>query len=358
VSSTAIVPAVEYRPTFPSGYRPGVAVIGCGDIATSWHLPAYDKYGVRVAGVYDPAPAATAGIRERFPSVRRVFSTLDALLADEEIEIVDIATRPDVRPELVRRAIDAGKHVLAQKPLALDVRTARDLVDEAERRGVRLAVNQNGRWSPAWRIATLLIEEGAVGDVLAVTHLHDRPLPPLVGTHFDELEHFVIYDYFVHWIDITRCWFGGRTVTAVRARDYRAPDQPAEARSPWAAWVELEYADGESALIRSVGNARTERPGCPFWVHGTEGTIRGSVLLGSDFLELERNGVVSSYALEGAWYPDGFAGALAELMCAVAEDREPFNSARHNLLSLEMTLAACKSAEEGARAVSLDEVAS
>ena len=358
MSSTAIAPAVEYRPTFPVGYRLGVGLIGFGDIARSWHLPAYDKYGVRILGVYDPAPAATVGIRERFPSVQRVHPTLGELLADEEVEIVDIATRPDVRPELIRRAIAAGKHVLAQKPLALDVGTARELVDEAERRGVRFAVNQNGRWSPAWRIATLLVEQGAVGDVVAVTHLHDRPLPPLVGTHFDELEHFVIYDYFVHWIDITRCWLDGKTVTAVRARDYRTPDQPAEARSPWAAWVEFEYADGESALIRSVGNARTERPACPFWVHGTEGTIRGSVLLDSDFLELERNGLVSSYALEGAWYPDGFAGALAELMSAVVENREPFNSARHNLLSLQMTLAACKSAEEGARAVSLDEVAS
>jgi predicted dehydrogenase len=357
VSSTAIEP-VDYRPTFPLGYRPGVGLIGCGDIARSWHLPAYDKYGVRVVGVHDPAPEATAGIGERFPSVQRLFRTLEELLADEEIEIVDIATRPDVRPELIRRAISAGKHILAQKPLALDVRTARDLVDEAERRGLRFAVNQNGRWAPAWRIATLLIEQGAIGDVLAVTHLHDRPLPPLVGTHFDVLEHFVIYDYFVHWIDITRCWLDGKTVRAVRARDHRTPDQPAEARSPWAAWVELEYADGESALIRSVGNARTERPACPFWVHGSEGTIRGSVLLDSDFLELERNGFVSSYALEGAWYPDGFAGALGELVSAVAEDREPFNSARHNLLSLQMTLAACKSAEEGARAVSLDEVPS
>ena len=353
MSSTAIAPEVEYRPTFPADYRPGIGLIGFGDIARSWHMPAYEKYGVPVVGVYDPAPAATAGLRG--PTV---FATLEELLADDEIEIVDVATRPDVRPEVIRRAIAAGKHVLAQKPLALDVRTARELVEEAERHGIRFAVNQNGRWSPPWRIATLLIEQGAIGDVVAVTHVHDRPLPPLVGTHFDELDHFVIYDYFVHWIDISRCWLDGKPVTAVRARDYRTPDQPLEARSPWAAWVEIEYQDGASALIRSVGEGRTKRPSCPFWVHGTEGTIRGSVLLDSDFLELEREGVVSSFALEGAWYPDGFAGSLAELVSAVAEDREPFNSARHNLLSLRMTLAACKSAEEEARAVSLDEIPS
>ena len=348
--------SLDYRPTFPPGYRPGLGVVGCGDIARSWHLPAYAEYGVLVVGVYDPAPEATDGIRDRFPFVRHVFPSLDDLLADEDIEIVDVATRPDVRPELIRRALEAGKHVLAQKPLALDFRAARRLVEEADERGVRVAVNQNGRWSPPWRIATLLIEQGAIGDVIAVTHFLDRPLPPLVGTHFDELDHFVIYDYFAHWIDICRCWLDGRTVEAVRALDYRTPDQPAEARSPWAAWVEIHYEDGASALVRSVGEGRTERPSCPFWVHGTKGTIRGSVLLGSDFVELEQNGVNTRFALEGGWYPDGFAGALGELVTSIAEDREPFNSARHNLLSLQMTLAACRSAEEGGRAVSLYEI--
>jgi predicted dehydrogenase len=356
VTSVETEHRLDYRPTFPPGYRPGLGLVGCGDIARSWHLPAYAEYGVNVVGVYDPAPEATDGICDRFPFVRRVFSSLDELLVDEEIEIVDVATRPDVRPEVIRRAIDAGKHVLAQKPLALDLLAARRLADEAEERGLRVAVNQNGRWSPPWRIATLLIEQGAIGDVLAVTHFLDRPLPPLVGTHFDELDHFVIYDYFVHWIDICRCWLDGKTVQAVRALDYRTPDQPTEAKSPWAAWVEIHYAEGASALIRSVGEARTKRPSCPFWVHGTEGTIRGSVLLGSDFVELERKGVSSRYALEGAWYPDGFAGTLGELVTSIAENREPFNSARHNLLSLQMTLAACSSAEEGARAVSPDEI--
>jgi predicted dehydrogenase len=356
VTSAEAERSLDYRPSFPPNYRPGVGLIGCGDIARSWHLPAYAQYGVRVVGVYDPAPEATEGIRDRFPFVRRVFPSLDALLDDEEIEIVDVATRPDVRPELVGRALAAGKHVLAQKPLALDFRAARGLTDQAEERGLRVAVNQNGRWSPAWRIATLLIEQGEIGEILAVTHFHDRPLPPLVGTHFDELDHFVIYDYFLHWIDICRCWLDGKAVEAVRAFDYRTPNQPAEAKSPWAAWVEIHYADGANALIRNVGEAQTERPSCPFWVHGTKGTIRGSVLLGSDFLELERNGKSTRFPLEGAWYPDGFAGALGELVTAIAEDREPYHSARHNLLSLQMTLAACRSAEEGARAVSLDEI--
>ena len=77
----------------------------------------------------------------------------------------------------------------------------------------------------------------------------------------------------------------------------------------------------------------------------------------TDFVELERDGTSQRYALRGEWLPDGFAGTMAELCSAIAEDREPFNSARHNLLSLQMTLAACRSADEGGRPVALEEVA-
>jgi predicted dehydrogenase len=337
---------LEYRPSFPER-RGAIALIGCGTAAKELHLPAYEAWGVDVAGVFDAIPAATDGVRQR------VYGSLDELLADPEVVAVDVATRPADRAPLIRRSLEAGKHVLSQKPLALDLETAEGLVSLADSCGLRLAVNQNGRWAPQWRAATLLVQQGAVGDVFAITHLHDKQLPPLVGTHFDELEHFVIYDYDVHWIDISRCWLEHATPTEVRAWDYRTPDQPPHARSPWGAVVEIRYAAGENVLIRTVGDVQTSRPGALFWIHGTEGTIRGSVTKGAEFLELDAGGEVERFELEGAWYPDGMAGTLAELLSAVAEDREPYNSARHNLLSLELTLAACRSADLDGAAVML-----
>jgi hypothetical protein len=78
---------------------------------------------------------------------------------------------------------------------------------------------------------------------------------------------------------------------------------------------------------------------------------------GLELLELERDGTTSHFQLDGTWHTEGFAGALGELVTAIAEDREPFNSARHNLLSLQIMFAACRSAEEGSRPVTLDEIA-
>jgi len=261
---------MDHSPVFPASYRPGIGIVGCGSIVKEAHLPAYAAYGVEVVGVYDPAAAATEGLREQFPSVGRVFSSLDELLGHPEIEVVDIATHPAVRLDLIRRAIGAGKHVLAQKPLALDARAAREVVEEAERSGVTVAVNQNGRWAPPWRVATLLLEQGAIGEVVAVTHLHDHDFAWIVGSVFDEMPHFAIYDFSMHWVDITRCWLEGKTVATVRAVDYRTPNQPPASKGRWGAWVAVDYVDGSSALIRCIGSAVTERPGNPFWIHGTD----------------------------------------------------------------------------------------
>jgi len=212
------LPEINYQPSFPAGYSPGVGIIGCGAVVKRSHLTAYAKSGVNVAGVYDLRPEATQGVCEQF-NVSRVCGTLDELLEDPSIEVVDIATPPEVRVPLMRQALEAGKHILAQKPLA-------PTVEEADDRGLKLAVNQNGRWLPPWRISTLLIQEAVIGDVLAITHLYDMKHGWTIGTHFDNMDHFVIYDFSIHRLDIIRCWMDCRTPVTIRAREYRTPNQP------------------------------------------------------------------------------------------------------------------------------------
>jgi len=336
---------IAYKPQIPAGFQAGIGLIGCGTIARVGHLPAYQKYGLKVVGVYDIRPEAVDGVQEQF-GIEKVYGSVEELLADPRIEVVDIATHPVERVPLIKQAILAGKHVLSEKPLAPDCDSAREMIALAERHGVKLAVNHSGRWGPPWRAATVLIEQGTIGEPFEVTHLFDVNFGWWIpGTVFDKLKNYEIYDYAVHWIDITRCWMGDKKVLGVRAREYRTPHQPENSIAPYGMWIELVYADGSNAMIRSVGSAETKKGGHLFWVHGSEGTLRGSVQLGSDYIELERDDLQARYHLEGAWYPDGFAGAMGELLCAIAEQREPFHSARHNLLSLQLTLAACQSSD-------------
>jgi predicted dehydrogenase len=342
----------DTAPRFPSD-RGGVAILGAGTIAQSAHLPAYARFDVGVVGVWSRTPATTARVRDRFPFVGRVYASAEELLADPEVRFVDLATGPEGRLDWIAAAIDAGKHVLAQKPLTLsaaDLARLPALLDRAAAAGIRIAVNHNGRWAPPWRAASLLIRDGAIGEIVGVTHLHDKPLPPLAGTPFDDVPHMLLTDYLLHWVDITRGWLadgGAGTVREVQAVDARVPGQPAEARNPWSATLAMSTDSGASASLRITGSNVSSEPGCPFWVHGTTGTLRGSVLLDSDRLELDDGTTRTPVKLSGAWFVDGFAATMGELMCAVADNRDPENSAADAARSVAVVLAARDSAERG-----------
>ena len=344
--------SLDTGPRFPED-RGGVAILGAGTIAQSAHLPAYAQHDVGVTGVWSRTPATTETIRDRFPFVGRVYPSAEALLADPEVRYVDLATGPEGRLDWMEAAVDAGKHVLAQKPLTLsaaDLDLLPELLARADAAGVRIAVNHNGRWAPPWRAATLLVRDGRIGDLVGVTHLHDKPLPPIVGTSFDALPHMLLTDYLLHWVDITRTWLAdghAGQVNSVQAADSRVPGQPDKARNPWAATLSMTAATGATAVLRVTGNVVSSAPGCPFWVHGTAGTLRGSVLLDSDRLEIDDGQAITPVPLRGAWFVDGFAAALGELMCAVAEDRQPENSAADAAESVRLVLAARESAEGG-----------
>lgn len=338
----------DYRPRFPER-RMAVGVLGCGQIARNAHLPAYAQYDVPVVAVCD-RPEVVATLGDVLPEGATVYEDLDAFLADPCIEVVDIATGPLGRVELIERCLAAGKHVLAQKPVVAslkDLEALEEITARAAERGLHVAVNQNGRWAPAWRLTTLLVRSGAIGDVVGVTHLHDKPLPPIAGTPFDDIDHMLLADYLVHWFDITRCWMGGTQIDTVAAFDSRVPGQPDTAKNPWHGTVHVGTAEGASAMIRVVGNAHAKKGGCPFWVHGTRGTIRGSILLGSDRVELEVDGTTTSYALAGQWFVDGFAGTMGELQSAVAEGRTPENSVAHVAASVRLGAAALDAVSTG-----------
>jgi len=355
------VESPDTSPRFPHD-RSGVAILGCGTIAQSAHLPAYRDHGVGVSGVWSRSPETTASVQEHFPFVGRVYGSAEELLADPEVRFVDIATAPEHRLQWIEAAVSAGKHVLAQKPLTLaaeDLERLPALLAQADDAGVRVAVNHNARWAPAWRAATLLVRQGAVGEVVGVTHLHDKELPPLVGTPFDELPHMLLTDYLLHWVDITRCWLADGSadrrgvVTSVQATDSRVPGQRPESRNPWSATLSMITATGATATVRIVGSVVTSEPGCPFWIHGTAGTLRGSVLLDSDRLQLDDGRVLTDIALHGAWFVDGFAATMGELMCAVADGRQPENSAAEAAASVALVLAARESAGRGGTPVEL-----
>src|SRR4051812_23154548 len=95
----------------------GIGIIGCSGIVNYAHLPAYKAHHLNVVACYDPSHAA-AEKTAREHGIAHVAASLAELLADEQVQIVDIAVPPWHQPAIAAQAIAAGKHLLCQKPLA------------------------------------------------------------------------------------------------------------------------------------------------------------------------------------------------------------------------------------------------
>ena len=262
----------DTAPRFPddAAARSGVAILGCGTIARSAHLPAYEQYGVGVGRRLEPTPGPGRRGPGDVPLDRPRLRQRRGAPGRPGGPLRRHRHRTGGSARLDRGRgrggqARAGAEAADSRPLPTSTRLPA-LLERAAAAGVRVAVNHNGRWAPPWRATTLLLREGVVGDVVGVTHLHDKPLPPLAGTPFDDVPHMLLTDYLLHWVDITRTWLadgGAGAVTSVQAVDSRVPGQPDEARNPWSATMSLATRSGATAVLRITGSNVSSDPGLP-----------------------------------------------------------------------------------------------
>ena len=168
------------------------------------------------------------------------------MLGDPRIAVLDITTHPDVRVDLMRRAFAAGKHVLSQKPFVEDLATGEALAAEAERRGVKLAVNQNGRWAPHLAYLREAVAAGLVGEVIGAHVAMRWNHGWIAGTAFEAVDDLVLWDFGIHWFDFLASVLGGRALQ-VRATAARAASQTV--RPPLLAEALVSFEGGQASLI-------------------------------------------------------------------------------------------------------------
>lgn len=335
-------PELPYRPPAPKGPAPKIGLIGCGGI-TEHHLKAYRDAGWDVIAMVDAKPAAAEARRDEFYPDAKVCASVGELLAINEIGVVDIATHPEHRTALVEQAIRARKHILSQKPFAVDLAAGERLVRLAHEGGVRMAVNQNGRWAPYFSYMRKAVRAGLIGEVGSVHMMLNWDHTWTAGTPFEEIHHLMFYDFGIHWFDAARSFFQDTGATVVQATLAAFPAQPI--KPPLLAAATVGFGDGMAVLAFNGCSRFGARETCT--IVGTKGTLHAvGDLCAVSSVELVTERGRASAELEGSWFPDGFRGAMGELMCAIEEDREPENSAADNLRSLALVFAAMESADK------------
>jgi predicted dehydrogenase len=345
VSRTAAeVPAPElpYRPPMPRDRGAPIALVGAGGISAA-HLEAYARYGLNVVAVASRDLKKAEARRDAFFPNARATDRFESLLDDPAIRVLDIATHADVRADLMRRALLAGKHVLSQKPFVEDLALGRELVDLADKRRLKLAVNQNGRWAPHLAWLREAARAGLIGEVIGV-HVEIRWNHHwIAGTAFEAMEDLILWDFGIHWFDFLASVIGDRA-RSVMGTAARAAGQTV--RPPLLAEALVAFEGGQASLVFDGATRFGARDTTV--VIGTHGVACSQGPdLGHQAVELDTEAGVARPLLAGAWFNDGFAATMGELLAAIEDDREPLNSARDNLLSIRLCQAALHSVASG-----------
>lgn len=336
-------PELPYRPPEPKAYRPRIAVVGAGGISFA-HLDAYRTAGFDVAAICSRTLAKAEARRDAFFPQAAATDDFASLLDRDDIAVLDITTHPAEREALIERGLRNGKHVLSQKPFVLDIDTGERLVKIAEAEGVRLAVNQNGRWAPHLAYMREAVRTGLLGELVSAHVSIHWNHGWIRGTPFEAVDDLVFFDFAIHWFDFLASLIG-ESATSVYATRARAAGQAA--RPPLLAQVLVAFPGGQASL--SFDGAVPFGAQDHTYLGGTEGSIASiGPDLGRQAVTLTTEAGVAVPALSGTWFNDGFRGAMGELLLAVEEGREPLNGARANLTSLALTFAAIASAHRHA----------
>ena len=154
-----------------------VGIIGCGSIARQRHAHEYGLNGnTTIAGFYDFVEQRAADMVSTFGG--KVYRTVDELLADPEIDLVSVCVANAYHAEITIKALEAGKNVLCEKPMAVTYEQCLKMVETAEKCGKRLFIGHNQRLTPAHRKAKELIASGKMGKVLVANPKAGKVIVP------------------------------------------------------------------------------------------------------------------------------------------------------------------------------------
>jgi predicted dehydrogenase len=335
-------PDLPYLPPMPRDYRPRIGVIGAGGIVSA-HLDAYRTAGWEVAAICNRSIAKAAAVAAVFAPGARVTDSCEDVLADPAIDVVDITPHPADRMPIIQAALRAGKHVLSQKPFVLDLDDGARLVQLARDNGVKLAVNQNGRWAPHLSWMRTAVQAGLIGEVVSVHCAVHWNHGWIAGTPFERMEDLILYDFGIHWFDFVRSIAGDR-VQSVIAMANHAVGQTAAA--PLMAQVLIRMEGGQASLV--FDGATPHGPRDTTYIAGTRGSLcSDGPDLGAQTVTLTTAAGVAQPLLQGTWFNDGFRGAMGALLVAIEDDLEPANGAAENLHSLALAFAAIHSRRTG-----------
>lgn len=357
---------LKIDPELPINKNMGIGCIGASFIMSDCHLVAYRKAGLNPIAIASKNPEHSKAVADRH-QIKFHHNSVEQLLQNEEVQILDIAVPPNHQPEIIRQAVEKPhiKAILAQKPLAGSYREAKELVDLCEAKGIKLGVNQNMRYDQSIRGLHTLLQQKTFGEpVLATINMRAVPHWP---EHQQSLGWVTLRTMSIHHLDTFRFLFGEpeRVYCSVRKdpRTLKRFDH-----SDGICMYILEYSNGFRASAWDdvwAGPDQIAKDNYIHWrVEGETGLAKGTIGWPEfpnhcpstlDYTSSKTPNTWCQPRWDKVWFPDAFVGTMAQLLIAVERDQEPDISGRDHLNTMALVDACYKSVVEH-RAIDISEI--
>lgn len=346
--TTRCKPTVKKTTRFmeKKGEKLGWGLIGASNIGRQYMIPAINAQpDSRVVAVMSRS-AERARQYADDNGIPRSHTSVDALVNDPEVDVVYISTTNERHKAETLAAARADKHVLCEKPLALNLADALEMVAACREAGVVMGTNHHLRNAVTHRTLRRLVAEGAVGRVLAVRLFNAFYLPPILQTwrlNAPEAGGGIILDVTVHDTDTLRFVLDDEveTVTAISARQGLA-----EAPLEDAVMGVMQFRSGVIAQFHDAFTIKHTGNGCQ--VHGTEGSLHVENVMSQQAVGrvyLRQHDQVEE--IDPGPHEDLYTHAVRLFNRAVHGDGRPAATGEDGVRSLAVALAVLESTRTG-----------
>lgn len=335
------------------------ALIGCGRISTN-HIKAALNNKLTIVAVCDILPECMEALLkkhdlEKDESIRR-YEDYKQMIAEVKPELVSIATESGVHAEIALYCIEQGIHVIIEKPMAMSMRDANEIIKRSEEMGVKVCACHQNRFNVAIQKMRNALEEGRFGR-LSHGSIHVRwnrnqdyyTQAPWRGTWAQDGG--CLMNQCIHGIDLLR-WTFGDEVEEVYGQTRQQFHDYLEAEDIGMAIV--KFKNGAIATIEGTTNVYPKNLEETLYVFGEKGTVKigGTSTNNIDVWDFsdENEDDEKNKGLKEATsnvYGNGHTSLFADVIDAIQTDRKPYIDAVAGKNALEMILAIYKSQKTG-----------
>ncbi|MGI9146578.1 MAG: Gfo/Idh/MocA family protein [Chloroflexota bacterium] len=254
--------------------RVGIVIVGCGAVTRLVRVPVYPRLSdlAQVVGVCDADLGRADEMAPQFGPSARVYTSLEDALGDPDVTAVDICTPHALHAEHVIRALQSGRHVLVEKPIAARFEDGKGMVEAAQANARVLAVNEQIRFGSGLREARAQVESGRIGSLVSVRahRLFELPAPYVASGWRNDprvSSAGILIDQGPHYVHLLR-----RLASGVAGEVTHASALADNAQAPVAA-VHLRFASGVLGEVLLAWNVPTPPTAAAGYAFGTLGSL-------------------------------------------------------------------------------------